>query len=102
MMDLNRNQFFLAGVLFLLVGIQFRLVDSVVLNPQSAKMFIKQANRPLATASFSIQALLPTDNKPAPARTVRPPEWLGFSLLSVGAVLVLHALAMRKPEAQAG
>lgn len=96
MMDLNRNQFFLAGVLILLLGIQFRLVDSIVLNPQAAKMFTKQ-NRPLATASFSLQTLVP-GNRPAPARTVRPPEWLGYSLLSIGAVLVLHALAMPKPE----
>ena len=96
-MDLNRNQFFLAGVLVLLLGIQFRMVDSFVLNPEFAKMIAKKQNRPVATASFSIQAILPT-KAPAPARKVRPPDWLGYSLLSVGAVLILHSMAMRKPE----
>jgi len=97
MLDINRNQFFLAGVLVLLLGIQFRMVDSFVLNQKFAKMITKKQNRPVATASFSIQALLPA-NKPAPSRTVRPPDWLGYSLLSIGAVLVLHSMAMRKPE----
>lgn len=96
MMDLNRNQFFLAGVLLLMLGLQFRLVDSVVLTPKAARMFTKE-NRPVIAASFSLQTLVPGD-RPAPARTVRPPEWLGYSLLSIGAVLVLHALAMPKPE----
>ena len=96
-MDLNRNQFFLAGVLVLLLGIQFRMVDSFVLNPKFAKMISKKQHRPVATASFSIQALLPT-KAPAVARKVRPPDWLGYSLLSVGAVLILHSMAMRKPE----
>ena len=57
-MDLNRNQFFLAGVLVLLLGIQFRMVDSFVLNPKFAKMIAKKQHRPIATASFSIQAIL--------------------------------------------
>jgi hypothetical protein len=97
MMDLNRNQFFLAGVLVLLMGIQFRMVDSFVLNQDFAKMISKKQHRPVATASFSIQTLLPIKT-PAPARRVRPPQWLGYSLLSIGAVLVLHSMAMRKPE----
>jgi hypothetical protein len=31
-MEINRNQYFLAGIVLLFVGIQFRLVDSVTLN----------------------------------------------------------------------
>jgi len=96
-MDLNRNQFFLAGVLVLLLGIQFRMVDSFVLNPQFAKMISKKQRRPVATASFSIQALMPVKT-PAPARKVNPPDWIGWALLTVGSVLVLHAITMRKPE----
>ena len=97
MMDINRNQFFLAGVLLLLMGIQLRAVDSLVLNQDFAKMITKQQNRPVAMATFSIQKLLPEDH-PVPARTIRPPDWIGWALLSAGAVLVLHAMAMRKPE----
>ncbi len=97
MMDINRNQFFLAGVLIVLLGAQFRMVDSFVVTPGVAKMASKRRSGPTPATRLSIQTLVPI-NKPAPTRTVRPPEWLGYSLLSVGAVLVLHSLAMRKPE----
>jgi hypothetical protein len=30
-------------------------------------------------------------------KVVQPPQWLGYALLSVGSVLVLHSLAMPKP-----
>ena len=30
-------------------------------------------------------------------RTFQPPTWLGWALMSVGAVLILHSLAMGKP-----
>ena len=29
-------------------------------------------------------------------KTITPPKWIGWSLLSVGGVMVLHSLAMRK------
>jgi hypothetical protein len=32
-----------------------------------------------------------------PMRTVTPPDWIGWALLSVGSVLVLHSLVMPKP-----
>jgi len=97
-MDLNRNQFFLAGLIVLLLGIQFRVVDTFVLNPKFAKMIAKKQNRPVATASFSLQTLLPPAKTPAPARKVHPPDWVGYSLLSIGAVLILHSMAMRRPD----
>jgi hypothetical protein len=33
----------------------------------------------------------------APRKVLQPPEWLGWCLISVGAVLVLHSLAMNRP-----
>ncbi len=96
MRDLNRNQFFLLGMLLLLLGLQFRLVDTVILTPDAAKLIIGEP-RPIPPASFSFSTLLP-GQQPTPKRTVRPPEWLGYALLSLGAVLILHALAMPNPE----
>jgi hypothetical protein len=32
-----------------------------------------------------------------PRKVLQPPEWLGWCLMSVGAVLVLHSLALQKP-----
>ena len=98
MRDLNRNQFFLIGVLLALLGGQFRLVETVVLTPEAAKLLLGDP-RPAPTASFNLPNLLPGQRTPsANHRTIRPPDWLGYSLLSIGAVLILHALALPKPE----
>ena len=35
---------------------------------------------------------------PLPKKTVRPPEWIGWCLMSVGGVLILHSLAMPRPN----
>lgn len=100
-MDLNRNQFFFAGVLILLIGLQLRLVQSYVLTPEATRILAKQAvaanSGPtpprLAFAASGGSPLLPSARK-----VIRPPEWLGWCLLSVGSVLILHSLAMRKPD----
>jgi hypothetical protein len=42
---------------------------------------------------------LTTDLGAGPKKVVQPPEWLGWCLMSIGGVLVLHSLAMRKPGA---
>jgi hypothetical protein len=33
----------------------------------------------------------------APQKVIQPPDWLSWCLISVGAVLALHSLAMPKP-----
>ena len=42
---------------------------------------------------------LPAFNVPPPPsqRVIKPPRWLGFMMISVGAVLMLHSLALPKP-----
>ena len=95
-MDINRNQWFLAGLLLLMLGIQFRLVDSFVLTPKATKVLAKQVGHPAAGASDAAEAV---SGKSAPLlkMNVRPPDWLGWSLVSFGAVLILHSLAMPRP-----
>jgi len=99
-MELNRNQYFFAGILVLLIGLQLRTVSSYELNAETTKLL---AGKTPVTASATPTAvgfngenqppLLPTSRK-----VIRPPDWLGWCLISVGAVLILHSLSMRKPE----
>ncbi len=95
-MDINRNQFFLAGLLLLLMGVQFRLVDSFVLTEQAtaeiAKRTATKESDPLNMRQF-----LPNLGPAAPRKVLRVPEWLGWAVGSIGAVLVLHSLAMPRP-----
>lgn len=89
-MDLNRNQFFFIGLLVFLIGIQVRYVSAYVLNPQATQFLADRTGQAAGmTGMFS----------PGGARKViQPPEWLSWCLMSVGAVLCLHSLAMPKPS----
>jgi hypothetical protein len=93
-MDLNRNQFFFIGLVVLLVGIQVRYVSAYVLNPQATK-FIAERTGHSQTESNMFSAI---GNATGARKVVQPPEWLSWCLISVGAVLCLHSLAMPRPS----
>jgi hypothetical protein len=93
-MDLNRNQFFFIGLVVLLLGLQLRFVSAYVLNPEATQFLAERTGETQAAAS----SFFTLTSTPGMARkVVQPPEWLGWCLISVGAVLILHILAMPKP-----
>jgi hypothetical protein len=83
---------YLAGIIVLLLGLQFRMVESVVLTEQATKFVAEkfESGDLATTAPNWFAQALPVK------KTVTPPKWLGWSLLSIGGVLVLHSLAMRR------
>ncbi len=97
-MDLNRNQLFFAGLLLLLIGLQFRMVESFVFTPEFTQWLAQSSSQPLAVANATLESLAGTEAK-VPPKTVKSPEWLGWCLMSIGSVLVLQSLAMKKPGA---
>ncbi len=99
-MDMNRNQYFLMGLVILALGIQLRLVDSYILNIASTKFLAKRMGTPKQQAAANSLPRLDTATGGATEtlRRVRPPVWLGWALMSVSAVLILHSLAMKKPD----
>lgn len=94
-MEINRNQYFLIGLVLLFLGLQVRMVESYVLNERTSH-FVAERLKLVASNSESSDGFMPAAG-PAPRRTVRPPNWLGYAFISVGAVLILHSLAMKKP-----
>ena len=96
-MEINRNQWFLAGAVLLFLGLQFRMVDSLVLTPELTQFLAEQRGHPVATASQTMHTFVGAEAPVAP-KTVRPPEWFGWALLSIGSVLILHSLSMKKPD----
>ncbi|OHB67326.1 MAG: hypothetical protein A2V70_09950 [Planctomycetes bacterium RBG_13_63_9] len=97
MMDINRNQYFLIGLVLLLLGIQIYLVDSYVLTPECTRILAERTGHPLAAANSAAPALIQSDDLNI-KKTVIPPEWLGWAVMSIGSVLVLHAMGMKKPD----
>jgi len=93
--EINRNQYFLIGLIVLFLGIQLRLVETFVLNEKTSH-FVAERFKLVASSEASDGSFLPAAG-PTPRRTVRPPTWLGYAFISVGAVLILHSLAMKRP-----
>ena len=91
-MEITRNQFFMAGLVLVLLGFQFRAIESVELKKQCAEFLAERTDHPL----MGVAAQSPALEGAAIDRVVHPPEWLGWMFLSLGGVLVLHSLAMPK------
>ncbi|QDU76949.1 hypothetical protein Pan97_40070 [Bremerella volcania] len=99
-MEINRNQYFMIGVVLLALGVQFRLVDSVTLTQEASQFLSKQFSSKKAEPSdvpAAFVAAAEDSNIVSAKKTIKPPQWLGWALISMGAVLVLHSLAMPKP-----
>ncbi|MEX0794977.1 MAG: hypothetical protein WD045_17685 [Pirellulaceae bacterium] len=98
-MEINRNQYFMIGIVILALGVQFRMIDSVTLTEDASQFLSKRA-----IAKKSEEGEIPMAFVAAVERTqerkqqtIQPPQWLGWALISTGAVLILHSLAMPKP-----
>lgn len=96
MMDITRNQYFFAGLLCLLMGAQFHMVESFELTPEFTQFLAERTGHPWASVSAATQTFTQSE-KPLVKKTVRPPDWIAWSLISLGSVLVLHSWAMKKP-----
>lgn len=95
-MDLNRHQFLFIGLIFLLLGVQVRYVSAYVLSPEATQFLAEHTGQSSPATSSVFNA---TSNAGAgPRKTLKPPEWLSWCLISIGAVLVFHSLAMPKPS----
>jgi len=94
-MDLNRHQFLFIGLMVLLVGVQFRYVSAYVLNPEATRFLAERTGQ--SASAFSPLLSATAGTSAAPRKVLEPPEWLSWCLISVGAVLCLHSLAMPRP-----
>jgi hypothetical protein len=95
-MDLNRHQFLFIGLMILLVGLQFHYVSAFVLNPEATQFLAERTGQSTPGISAVFSATSGTDA--APRKTLEPPAWLAWCLMSVGVVLCLHSLAMPRPS----
>jgi hypothetical protein len=92
-MDIDRNRYFMFGVILFLLGLQFRLVDSFVLNESSTRALHKFAQSSKIADNNNMATSIYMDVG-APRKSVKPPNWVGFVLLTVGGVMSLHAMVL--------
>ena len=95
-MEFDRNRYFMIGVLLLLLGIQFRSIESFVLNEPSTRVLARftRGSQYASTNDFGTSVYL--NVHPSPKKQLRPPTWLGWVLLTSGGVICLHAMVLPK------
>lgn len=79
-----KSCFFSTGLFVTLWGVSLLFVDQIVLNAT-------EEGDPENTISAMISTVTPENQK-----YVDPPDWAAFSLMSVGAVTMLYAVALPK------
>lgn len=92
-MQMTRNRYFMLGVLMILLGIQFRMIDSFVLNESTTRALARMSKQTSVASSDSFGDFL-MQVHPRPTKRVSPPRWLGLALIAVGTVVSLHAIAI--------
>ncbi|MEM8678052.1 MAG: hypothetical protein AAGF97_01745 [Planctomycetota bacterium] len=92
------HRIFAIGVVCVLMGLQMRTVESFVLTPK-ASQFIEHNMRSSGlkphAANYNYESILQSAG-PVPKKTITPPRWLGWALISIGAVLTLHGISLRQ------
>ena len=94
-MSFYRNRYFLSGLLLILLGVQFRRVESFVLNEPCTRFVAKMTGTPLVDNSTTLGAIFEPVT-PAPRKRVTPPRWLGLSMIAAGVVITFHAFSIPK------
>ena len=89
------TRYYIVGIVALMIGLQFRAVDSFVLT-QRASTFIEQKVRTSGVQTESPYASVLMTAGPVPKKTLTPPRWMGWALLSVGGVMMLHGVSSRR------
>jgi hypothetical protein len=98
-MSIYRNRYFLLGILLILLGIQFRMVDSFVLNERTTRALARVTKSESVADQTGMTSVM-MFVYPNPKKRVEPPRWLGLAMIAVGSVVTLHALAI--PRHQGG
>ena len=85
----NRHQLLMAGLMVLLLGAQFRLVETYVFA-DTASPYIEPLLTLQDESTSQPQQALPL----ARQYVLHVPDWMGWLLLSIGGALVLHSLSI--------
>ena len=85
------------GIVLLLLGVQFRKVETFVLN-EKASHFVERRmrNGAIRTEGGYDPMILSTGT--VTRKRLTHPRWVGWALISMGVVLVLHGMTLKPLE----
>ena len=86
-----RALFLAIGGTLLVVGIESLLLDHAVLSPDSGLVKPTVAQTAYDDWGFEVE----TKSRVPTTKTISPPEWAPWSMLSSGAVMLFYGLASR-------
>jgi hypothetical protein len=97
------TRIFLLGVIILFVGFQLRAVETFVLNEKVTKIINSRNPAPAVEAEDPYAASYydpyldeqPAAVSPPANKEITPPRWLGWSFVSIGAVLIVTCPCFR-------
>jgi len=95
--DFNRNYIFLVGLILLFLGMEFRSVDSVILNTETSQFITEHFANSTTQSTTDFAPTILNATPLISQRTIQPPQWLGWMLVSLGSVLALHSFVMPRP-----
>lgn len=84
---MNRNHYMALGTVLLLLGLTVFKVETVTLTQDSTRFLAQQMEQPEQTLVSTVPV----------KKTIAIPPWPRFLIVSLGAILMLHAIAMQKP-----
>ena len=87
-----RHRLLMIGIIVLAMGIQFRRVESYSLNEHVSGVIrdrMAQVREPMANPSDPFASWSTASSAMGGKMSLSPPRWLGFSMVSVGAVMIL-------------
>jgi len=84
---MNRNHYMALGTVLLLLGLTVFKVETVTLTEDSTRFLAQQMEQPEQTLVSTVPV----------KKTIAIPAWPRFLIISLGAILMLHAVAMQKP-----
>jgi hypothetical protein len=90
---MDRQRWLLFGVLLILLGFQFRMVQSFSLNENATRVLAKVTQQtPMADSSGMTNVYM--NVAPNPSKTITPPRWIGVAMIAIGSVMTLQSFAM--------
>ena len=83
-----------AGILLLLAGALLQIVESFVLTSEATSFLIDQYGNSPSSAKGSLQRMMVESG--SHRFTITPPQWIRWSTLSVGLVLLAYGVWARR------